>query len=82
MLQRNALKIRRVVALVIGLLLPALAEAQSWSWDARKIGMGGSTTNGNLASQMIGESQRSCPRASIRRMQVFRSLKPIKHNSR
>ena len=57
MLQRNALKIRRVVALVIGLLLPALAEAQSWSWDARKIGMGGSTTNGNLASQMIGEQR-------------------------
>jgi len=46
MSQRNALVIRRVAALVIGLLLPAIGQAQSWSWDARKIGMGGSSGNG------------------------------------
>src|SRR5437016_32551 len=44
-------------ALAIGLLSSMIAEAQSWSWDARKIGMGGSSGSGNLASKMI-EDQR------------------------
>jgi len=57
MSQRNALVIRRVAALVIGLLLPAIGQAQSWSWDARKIGMGGSSGNGNLANKMIDDQR-------------------------
>src|SRR5438876_11619971 len=57
MSQRNALVIRRVAALVIGLLLPAIGQAQSCSWDALKIGMGGSSGNGNLANKMIDDQR-------------------------
>jgi hypothetical protein len=47
----------KTLALVIGLLLPAIAQAQSWNWDARQIGMGGSGGNGNLAGKMIDDQR-------------------------
>ncbi|OLC30496.1 MAG: hypothetical protein AUH28_15425 [Acidobacteria bacterium 13_1_40CM_56_16] len=37
--------------------MPAIGQAQSWSWDARKIGMGGSSGNGNLANKMIDDQR-------------------------
>jgi len=58
MSERNTLMIRRrLAALVIGLLLPALAQAQSWSWDARNIGMGGLSSRGNPANKMIDDQR-------------------------
>ena len=57
MFKNNAFMIGRVAALFIGLLLPAFAQAQGWSWDARKTGMGGSGGNSNLAGKMIGDQR-------------------------
>ncbi len=57
MLHGNAWLTKRMTAIVVCLILPAIAQAQSWSWDARKIGMGGSTANGNLASNMIADQR-------------------------
>src|SRR4051812_28848746 len=57
MFQRNGSTIQRCVVFVFGLLLPAIAQAQNWSWDARTIAMGGSTANGNLGSKMIGDQR-------------------------
>jgi hypothetical protein len=58
MLRRTCVIIRRVTALVTFLVLPAIAQAQSWSWDARRVGMGGTSGNGNnLASKMIDDQR-------------------------
>ena len=48
---------RRFAVFVFGLLIAAAAQAQNWSWDARRIGMGGSSSPDNLAGKMIEEQR-------------------------
>src|SRR2546427_10980124 len=46
-----------VLCFIFTLLIPAALQAQNWSWDARRIGMGGSSSSGNLAGKMIEEQR-------------------------
>ena len=46
-----------VLCFIFSLLIPAALQAQNWSWDARRIGMGGSSSSGNLAGKMIEEQR-------------------------
>jgi hypothetical protein len=48
---------RRFAVVAIGLFVPAMAQAQSWSWDARTIGMGGSNDNTNLTTKMMDDQK-------------------------
>src|SRR5690349_5196284 len=48
---------RWVIWCMLVLFIPMAAQAQNWSWDARRIGMGGSSSSGNLSGKMIEEQR-------------------------
>ena len=48
---------RRWAFLLLVVLLPAAVQAQNWSWDARLIAMGGSSSSDNLGGRMIEEQR-------------------------
>ena len=67
-MEHGGLKFFRLtlLALLSIQLVSLLSFAQSYTGDARRIGMGGTADNENLASRMIADQQRKCLVRSVR----------------